>query len=63
MAPGRGLSAIWPSKFEWSISVHTAVCQGPQSCLPESKGISLVEGKVDFEEKVLLLGEETEIVE
>jgi hypothetical protein len=29
--------------------VRTAACQGPHSCLPESNGISLVEGREDLE--------------
>lgn len=45
IAPGRGSSAICPSKLAFKIKVRTAECQGPQSCLPVRIGMSLVEGK------------------
>jgi hypothetical protein len=43
------VSWTWPSKFEQSINVQTAVCHGPQSCLLVRIGMSFVEGKVIFE--------------
>lgn len=48
MAPSKGLSAICPSRLAFRISVRTAECQGPQSCLPERMKISFVEGKEEL---------------
>jgi hypothetical protein len=39
---------MWLSRFEHSISELTAECQGPQSCFPVNKGMSLVAGKGIF---------------
>lgn len=41
---------MWPSKFAFRISVRTAECQGPQSCLPERIGTSFVEGNKEIRE-------------
>jgi hypothetical protein len=49
IAPGSGSSAIWPKTLECKIKLRTAECHGPQSCLPVSKGMSLVEGKVEWD--------------
>jgi hypothetical protein len=50
-----------PSKFKCNINVRTAECHGPQSCLPVSRGISLVVGNVNLEyegrEEVVVTGE------
>lgn len=45
VAPGRGSSAMWPSRLALRIKVRTAECHGPQSFLPVRIGTSLVEGK------------------
>ena len=44
VAPGKGPSAMCPSKLAFRIKVRTAECHGPQSCLPARTGTSLVEG-------------------
>jgi len=54
-APGSGSSAIWLSKLAFRISVRTAECQGPQSCLPERSGTSFVEGKEELKEGICIL--------
>ena len=46
-APGSGASAMCPKRLAFRMSVRTAECQGPQSCLPVSMGTSLVDGKVE----------------
>ena len=43
-------SAMWLKRLEQRIRELTAECHGPQSCLPVSKGMSLVLGKEIFKE-------------
>lgn len=38
------------------MSVRTAECHGPQSCLPERRGTSLVEGKDEVKEEIIGFG-------
>lgn len=44
-APGNGSSAMYARTLAFRMRARTAKCQGAQSCLPDNKGISLVEGK------------------
>ena len=54
IAPGKGSSAMCPSRLALRMRVHTDECHGPQSCLLERSGTSLVEGKEEVTYEIWL---------